>query len=78
MLSVMTTPTNASAALGLRVRQAILAAPSDVYAVAKATGLTTSDVNARLDGRAQFTAPELVMVGGLLRVSPVDLLEGIA
>jgi len=77
MVSIMT-PTNAATALGLRVRQAILAAPSDVNAVAKATGLTTSDVNARLNGHAQFTVPELVMVGGLLRVSPVDLLEGIA
>lgn len=72
------TSTNVDTALGLRVREAILAAPTDVDTVAKATRLTIDELNARLSGDASFSLAELVMAGGLLGVRGDDLLEGIA
>lgn len=76
-VSNMTTA-NVDTALGLRVREAILAAPTDVDTVAQATRLTTDELNARLSGDESFTLAELVMAGGLLDVRGDDLLEGIA
>ena len=50
----------------------------DAHTIAKAAGLTHSEMNDRLTGRAPFTVSELVQVGGLLHVPAGELLEGIA
>jgi len=50
----------------------------DAHTIAKAAGLTNSEMNDRLNGRAPFTVSDLVQVGGLLHVPAGELLEGIA
>jgi hypothetical protein len=42
-------------------------------AVAEAIGLTSDELKARLAGAVEFSVPELVVVGGLLRVESLDL-----
>lgn len=43
--------------------------------IAEATGLSQHEINERLFGDASFTVSELVRVGGLLSVSPTDLIK---
>ncbi|MCC2033106.1 hypothetical protein [Microbacterium allomyrinae] len=42
--------------------------------IAKATGLTTERVRAALDGDSSARVSDLVMVGGLLGVTPKELM----
>lgn len=43
--------------------------------IAEATGLSQQEINDRLAGVDSFTVSELVRVGGLLSVSPTELLK---
>lgn len=43
--------------------------------IAEATGLSQHEIVARLYGDADLTVSELVQIGGLLSVSPTDLIK---
>ena len=46
-----------------------------ITTIAEATGLNQHEIHERLFGVGSFTVSELVQVGGLLSVSPADLME---
>lgn len=52
------------------VSGAIAAAGFPISVVAEAADLTSAELQARLDGVAEFNTAELVMVGGFLRIRP--------
>ncbi len=49
-----------------------------VESIAKATDMTVAGARAFLNGERDVTFGQLVAVGGLLRVSPSVLLEGVS
>ncbi|MDQ0726851.1 hypothetical protein [Microbacterium sp. W4I20] len=51
-----------------RVNSAICEAGADVRIVARAADITISELDDRLNGRAEFQIDELVHVGGFLRI----------
>lgn len=55
----------------------ILDSGADIDRVAKAAGLTTSELNSRLAGAQELTFSELVGASGLLHVRAHSLMEGI-
>lgn len=60
--------------VGQAVSTAIATAGATQAAVEEATGLTSPELDARLAGAAQFSVPQLVRAGGLLRVPTADLM----
>ncbi len=65
----------AKSTIARRVNLAISEAGSDVQIVAQAADITISDMEDRLNGRAEFQIDELVRVGGFLRIPVTQLLE---
>jgi len=63
--------------IGISVSKAIAEAGSNPAVVAEAVGLTSAEMLARLRGDADFSAPQLVMIGGLV-VVPTRVLLGAA
>lgn len=59
--------------VGTEVSSAIARAGVPLTAVEEAIGLTSSEMKARLEGVTVFSVPELVVIGGLLRVSGLEL-----
>jgi hypothetical protein len=56
-----------TALIARRVNLAMSEAGFDATSVARAADITTSELEARLDGRTEFQIDELVRVGGFLR-----------
>lgn len=65
----------ATIAIARRVSVAISNAGSDIPTVAQAADITTSELEARLEGRAEFQIDELVHVGGFLRIPVTRFME---
>lgn len=54
--------------IGTAVSKAIESAGREPLEIAEAVGLTSTELDARLAGDADFSSPELVMIGGLVAV----------
>ena len=62
-------------AIARRVILAMSEAGSDILSVSQAADITTSQLEDRLSGRADFQLDELVLVGGFLHVPAYRFME---
>jgi plasmid maintenance system antidote protein VapI len=61
--------------VGTVVSKAITAAGKTPTEIAEAIGLTSDEMSAHLSGASEFSAPQLVEIGGLLSVPASTLLR---